>query len=234
MNPASFGFGFAPLQQPTCPLILQVMASHTMKTFPQFFILTAIALAPFIVACGNPTEEELDPTQETVEIPYTQYINEERGLSFDIPENWELEVKNDTQEQFLIDLTSPAYDPDTSDNAKVMNYAHVNLFIWDKGEVQTPTGFRDFVVNLLKANDYNVVEKGKSNLGAEEAVYLLMEKPSSIYQYYASLAKYVISARDTRAFYMSLTYNDDISVEKEQEYLSILEHMTESFVWDEP
>lgn len=205
-----------------------------MKVLPRLFTLSAFALASFSLACESPTEEMLDPTQETVEIPYTQYVNEERGLSFDIPEGWELEVETDTEEQFLVDLTSPPFDPDTTDNAKVMNYAHINFFIWDRLEPQTPTGFRDFVIDLLKANDYNVVEKGKSNLGSEEAVYLIMEKPSSIYQYYASLAKYIVSARDSRAFYMSLTYIDDISVEKEQEYLSTLEHMSESFVWNEP
>ena len=208
-----------------------------MKTPTCLFILTAFSLAIFTTACSGASPsaqvETVDSTQETVEVPYTRYTNEARGLSFDIPEGWELKVKTDSELQFLVDLESPVFDPDTTDAMKVMTYSHVNLFIWDKQEAQTPEGFRDFIENLLAKNGYSLIEKGKSNLGVEDALYITMQEWTDYLQAYTGQAKYVLSARDTRGYYMSLVYPNTIGAEKEQEYLSILEHMSESFAWNE-
>ena len=95
-----------------------------MKTSPRIFSLIAFSLAIFTTACSGASAsaqvETVDSTQETVEVPYTQYTNEARGLSFDIPEGWELKVKTDSELQFLVDLESPVFDPDSTDTIPVM------------------------------------------------------------------------------------------------------------------
>jgi hypothetical protein len=177
--------------------------------------------------------ETQDPQQETVEVAYTQYNDEARGISFDYPSDWTLKVKSDTDDKILVNFKSPAFDPDATDASKVMNFANLNFFMVDTGASATPNSFRDYAEDLLADNNYTLVEKGKSNLGNEEGVYLRMELHDPSSQYYDTEGKYVVSARDTRGYYLALTYTDDIGEAKIEEYLSILKHMTDSFVWEE-
>ena len=92
-----------------------------MKDLSRSFILISLILAIFSIGCdrAGTKEESFDLTQETVKVPYTIYSNEDRGFSFEVPTDWEVKVKTDTDTQFLLNVKSPAFDPDTTDKAKV-------------------------------------------------------------------------------------------------------------------